>query len=46
MTVALLNDTIFEDYEQFTLTVVVEDLSLNEQFSSNVTVTIQDNDCK
>ena len=46
VTVALLVDTMFEDDEQFTLTVVVDDLSLNEQFSSNVTITIQDNDCK
>ena len=44
--VTLLGDTIFEDDEQFTLTVIVNDLSLNQQFSSNVTVTIQDNDCK
>lgn len=46
VTVTLLDDAIFEDDEQFTLTVVVDDLSINEQFSSNVTVTIQDNDCK
>lgn len=44
--VDLLGDTIFEDDEQFTLTVVVDDLSIRQQFSSNVTVTIRDNDCK
>ena len=45
VTIMLLGDTIFEDDEQFTLTVVVNDLSLNNApFSSSVTVTIQDND--
>lgn len=46
VTVTLLGDTIFEDDEQFTLTVIVDDMGANAQFSSNVTVTIRDNDCK
>ena len=46
MTITLLGDTIFEDDEKFTLTVVVDDMGARAQFSSNVTVTIQDNDCK
>ena len=46
VTITLLGDTIFEDDEQFTLTVVVNETGASTQLSSNVTVTIQDNDCK
>ena len=45
VTITLLGDTIFEDDEQFTFTIVVNDLGAsNENFSSSVTITIQDND--
>ena len=44
--ITLLNDTVFEDDEWFTLTVVVgsDDAFSFEPFSNNVTITILDND--